>query len=236
MASSGETSDLIMKFVEEGSPTGAGSAIPAESTTELLGAGATASRLLAGFEKGRIFEVRNFTFSAGLLGDESGKSDNKEGSSTRRSNDDNKAQDSNGKNKQGQRAVPQRGMFAGWRAGAARTYLTDLRPVTFTRAIDSASARLMQNCIDGKSYSSASLVKRKAAGTKAAGEVYLRLDFVGVLMTEMSWTNDDEVEEQCEFICRSVTISYRPQLPDGTLGAIVPGFWSMVPGEKPVRL
>ena len=52
----------------------------------------------------------------------------------------------------------------------------------------------------------------------------------------MDWSNDDEVEETCRLICRSVTINYRPQLPDGTLGALVPAFWSMAPGDKQVVL
>ena len=44
-----------------------------------------------------------------------------------------------------------------------------------------------------------------------------------------------EVEETCEFVCRSVTISYRPQLPDGSLGGIVPGF-DMVPNDQQLPL
>ena len=94
----------------------------------------------------------------------------------------------------------------------------------------------MQNCIDCISYDSATLIKRKAAGGSPRARCSCAWISIGVLVINVDWSNDDEVEETCHFICRSVTISYRPQLPDGSLGAIVSGFWSMVPGEKQMAL
>jgi hypothetical protein len=89
----------------------------------------------------------------------------------------------------------------------------------------------MKKCIDREMFQRISLIKRRATGGPAAGEVFLRLDFLEALLTDVQWNNNDEVEETCEFICRHVCINYRPQLPDGSLGASVQGYWSMVPNE-----
>ncbi len=214
---SADSTDLIMKFVLSGSPT-SGSAIAAESTTDVLRTSATSKRMLAGFEAGRMFEVERFTFRAGTSGSE--QSAEEEASST----------------KKDLKALAKKGGYQTWRAGGTFAYPVDLQPISFTRAIDKASTILIQNCIDCVSYDSASLIKRKAIGGVASGEVYMRMDFIGVLVIGIDWSDGDEVTETCRFISRSVTISYRPQLPDGTLGAIVSGFWSMVPNEKALVL
>jgi type VI protein secretion system component Hcp len=217
MAAKGDGSDLIMKFVLNGS------AIAAESTTRVVSSERTPNPLLKGFKPGYMFEVDEFSFKAGTSDDSSANGNPKEGDKRR------------GKtNTLAASARP--GGYQAWRSGKVHKYPVDLQPITFSRAIDAASSMLIQNCIDCTSYDSATIIKRKATGGLATGEVFLRLDFVGVLVTKISWENDDEVKEACEFICRSVTISYRPQLPDGTLGAIVSGFWSMVPGDRQVTL
>ena len=54
-----------------------------------------------------------------------------------------------------------------------------------------------------------------------------------MLLINIDWSEDDEVKEDVEFIARSVTINYRPQLPDGSLGASIQAFWSMVPNDQP---
>jgi type VI protein secretion system component Hcp len=213
----GDSSDLVMMFL----PHKGGHPVPAESRTNLLADGRPGSGLLTGFKPGHIFEIDKFTFKAGTSDDSSnGGAD--------------KGKDKADKKKSASTSV--KGGYQAWRAGKAHKYPVDLQPVSFTRSIDSASLILLQNCIDCESYHSATLVKRRAVGSEAASEPFLRFDFVGVLVVSMDWSNDDEVEETCQFICRSVTISYRPQLPDGSLGAIVPGFWSMVPGEQAVTL
>jgi type VI protein secretion system component Hcp len=215
MAQAGDSSDLIMKFVLNGSP------IAAESTTDVLSSQRSPNPLLNGFKPGHMFEVDEFSFSAGTHDDPSGNGQPKEKRKGKAST-------------VAANAMP--GGYQAWRAGKAFKYPVDLQAIKFSRAIDAASSMLIQNCIDCTSYDSATIIKRKATGGIATGEVFLRLDFVGVLVTKISWENDDEVKESCEFITRSVTISYRPQLPNGTLGAIVSGFWSMVPGERQVTL
>jgi len=118
------------------------------------------------------------------------------------------------------------------RDGKALSVHGDLHPVSFSRSIDMSSTTLIQNCINTKVYNRATLIKRKAAGTKAAGEVFLRLDFIGVLVTQLGWSDDVEVAETCTFIARGVNMTYRPQLPSGKLGFPISVYWSMTPGES----
>ena len=116
--------------------------------------------------------------------------------------------------------------FQAWRDGQHVRYGVNLQPVSVTRTIDPASSELLQCCINNVSFDSAALIKRKAAGGAAAGQVYVRLDFYGVLISKVEWTGQDEVTETSSFICRSVIMNYRPQLNDGTLGAIIQRSWS----------
>jgi type VI protein secretion system component Hcp len=220
MAQKGDSSDLMMKFVLNGSPTDrTATMIAAESTTKTVSFDRSPNPLLKGFKDGYVFEVDEFSFKVGTIDD----------SQTDEAKDKNKGK------KKSLAASAKRGGYQEFRAGRAHKYPVDLQPVTFTRAIDAASSMLIQNCIDCTSYDSATIIKRKATGGLATGEVFLRLDFVGVLVTKISWENDDQVKESCEFVARSVTVSYRPQLPDGTLGAVVSTFWGMT-GQHQVAL
>jgi type VI protein secretion system component Hcp len=213
-------SDLMMKFVHNTKP------IAGESTAKLISSEGSSNPLLTGFKPGFMFEVDRFTFRAGIVDDEPGTT-GPQGNTTAPGNN---------KNAKPTKGRPAIGGFQSFRAGKAHKYPGDVQPISFTRSIDASSPILIQNCINKISYDSATLIKRKAAGGPAAGEVFLRMDFLGVLVINVDWSNDDEVEETCQFICRSVTISYRPQLPSGLLGATVPGFWSMVAGDTQAPL
>lgn len=213
----GDSTDILMMFVRDRQP------IRGESSSELDMPGRPRNSLLKGFKKGHLFEVDSFTFAVGIDDDD----------------DEHRAAAPAAKGRAGKTGHSTTGGFKRWRMGgrpAAKKYPVDIQPIRFSRAIDRASSVLLQNCVDCATYDSATLVKRKSAGSAAAGEPYLRFDFNGVLMTGIDWSNDDQVKESCSFICRSVTVHYRPQMPDGTLGAIVPGFWSMLPWERPVVL
>jgi type VI protein secretion system component Hcp len=112
-------------------------------------------------------------------------------------------------------------------------YGVQVQPMSFKRSIDRASISLLQYCINCTTFDSVTLVKRKATGGPAAGEPYLRMDFTGgVLIIEASWSNDEPVTEDCKFISRAISVQYRPQLPDGTLGIIRHGSWSMRPWDE----
>jgi type VI protein secretion system component Hcp len=211
----GESSDLMMKIIDE-----KGNLISAESSTQLLMN--SSNDLLTGFRKAldnnALFEIDRFRFNAGSKdSDLDPKSGQRNGKQPARQND------------RAAGAISGRG--AGKRS-ARDGHPGELQPVTFTRTIDEASARLIGDIIKSKSYKRITVIKRKAAGGPSAGEVFLRLDFVGVLLTSVDWSDDDEVEENCTFICRSVVVSYKPQLPDGTLGGTISGFFSSLGSEQ----
>jgi len=220
----GDSSDILMKFVlkKKGEREGP---IEGESSTELVIAGEQRSNLLAGFKKKFMFEIDSFNFSVGI-NDDSGAAPARPGQNPA----------AHGAAPRGTPAAPQGG-FQAWRSGRPhKDYPVTVQPITFSRPIDRASNLLLQHCIACTSFESASLVKRKAAGTAAAGEGYLRMDFTGVLITEIEWSNDEPIKETCKFISRAITVRYRPQLPDGTLGIIRLGFWSMLPWEREAEL
>jgi type VI protein secretion system component Hcp len=243
------SSDILMKFVLNGTP------IPGESTAAITAPGKTPHKLLHGFRRGGMLEIDSFTFSLGVQDPNT--------SSTITPTQPGSTQPGTqpgmppgtqpgmppggwppGQGPTGGRPGPYPagkstlGQFQGWRSGRGNQtkYPVSVQPISFTRSIDRASTELLHYCIKSISFDSASLVKRKAAGGGIAGEPYLRLDFTGVLITDVSWTNDDPVKETCKFISRAITVQYRPQLPDGTLGAVRHGFWSMNPSEREVIL
>jgi type VI protein secretion system component Hcp len=218
---SNDTGDLLMKFVMNGKPIAGG------STTELAPSSSGANPLLAGFQSGRMIEIDSLSFRCGTSGSEPGAPPKPKDPNQRRgSGDDDEPEPMN----------PKPGGYQSWRAGKTTKYPLDIQPVSFNRTIDIASPVLIQSCIDCTSFDSATLVKRKPAGTKTAGEVYLRMDFIGVLVIKVDWSDGDTVKETISFIARSITVSYRAQLANGSLGPVISGFWSMVPGEKQVTL
>ncbi len=104
----------------------------------------------------------------------------------------------------------------------------DMQPIEFTRFMDSASVRLMNLMVKCTTLPSISIVKRKAAGTRNGGEAYLRLDFLEVLLTGLSWKeSNDVIEETGTFIYRKLKVRYRPQAADGALQPEIETSWDM---------
>jgi type VI protein secretion system component Hcp len=196
--------DLLMKFVEEGRTE----AINAECETTVD----PKDDLLTGFKAGKFFEVDEFNFGVGL-------------------EDDDSAGEKSGA-KLGEKLNPALGAhaprtrFTNWLRGETKKYPVDLEPFTFSRQMDQASPVLFEMCCNSKSFASATLIKRKAAGTDASGRAFLRIDFEDVLVIGVDWDSGDVVKEKCKFICRGVKVQYKPQMPDGMLGAAVPGNWN----------
>jgi type VI protein secretion system component Hcp len=235
-------SDLIMKFVKNKN------AIEAETQTEI---DLISSPMTKDFKKGYFFEVQSFTMSTGLDGSDSTDKDTAKkdkdvqkafgimaldlASGPQRKNDIARALSS----LRGRSENAASG-FDKWRKGQNFTkengYPVDMDPFEITRSIDKTSANLWSNCIKRISYDSATLIKRKAAGGKASGEAFLRIDFTKVLVIDVDWDQDEPIKEKLKFISRAVTINYRPQLPDGSLGASVPAFWTANKIYKPVNL
>ena len=223
-------SDLIMKFVGDD-----GQEIEGEVNTKL---NLRRSAMLMGFAEGKMFEVESFTFKAGIGGEDLDElAEQTKAHEERKTKKVNKAlkqvADQTGAKIDN---IPNYGGsgFKKFRSNEGETsYPVDIKPIEFTRSIDKSSAILMQYCIKRRVFKSATLIKRKAAGGAAAGEVFLRFDFNTVLIKTIEWDNDDPIKETCEFVCRAVTIHYLPQLPDGSLGAPKQAFWSASPTLKP---
>lgn len=175
-----------------------------ECTTELTVGGKTPNELLKDFGPRRMFEIASFGFGVG------------DGSQAKKDDKDGKTA----------KTPPPKAKTE----GGSLNKVT-VQPVTFTRMMDVASTALLSHFIARTKFTRAALVKRKAAGSLAAGEPYLRFDFKKVLISEAKWTNDDPVKESYTFYARAITMRYRPQLPDGTLGIVRQGFWSMAPDQ-----
>ncbi len=215
-----DSADIFVKFVHKGRP------IPSESTTSVGNA-----PLFTGFKPGSMFEIDSFTFAVGVEDDSESKNKTDDPVTRDRSMGGAgrtvataPAATRNGGTKPSNRL----GGYQAFRSGRGGVkYPVSVQPITITRPIDKSSPRLLQFCIDTTSFDSVSVVKRKAAGTLQAGEPYLRLDFVGVLIQDISWSNDQPVKETTKLISRAITVRYRPQLPNGDLGVPKIGFWNM---------
>lgn len=237
-----DVSDLIMKFVLQG-----GTAVSGETQSEV-----TLNRgdMTKGFVPGKMFEVDSFKLKT-KLDDQDEDSQKDREAQERRAKDIQKQNEMMRKvwqrnkdpkdttSQPNQIPIPSSssvGSFGKWRSGQQVKYPADIDRVSFSRALDKASSILLQNCIRRVVYKSASLIKRKAAGGPASGEVFLRFDFDTVLIVRCDWDDDMPVTEKCDFIFRAVTIHYLPQLANGKLGAPIQAFWTMSPGLKPYNL
>ena len=110
--------------------------------------------------------------------------------------------------------------------GKSKADFVDIQPVGFSRLVDMASTALFTALIASQTLDSVTVVKRKAAGTRNGGEIYLRLDFNKVLLTELKWKESAEfIVETGSFIYRELDVQYRPQRADGSLGAVIPSSW-----------
>jgi type VI protein secretion system component Hcp len=214
-----DSTDIFMIFKEEKK----GSPLPGGSTTELKIKGSPRNDLLKGFEPLSMFEISKFDFGVGVA-QQAVEEFEYPGL------------------KAALAAVP--GVKPPARKPRAKSVPgqtldespVTIQPVSFTRRMDRASSVLLHHTIKRTYFEHVALVKRKAAGGAAAGEAYLRLDFEGVILIEANWSDDDPIEETYAFQARAITMRYKPQLPDGKLGAAKVGFWSMVPNAVETRL
>ena len=214
--------------------------IAAESSTEFATMQIT-DGLRDGFVPGFFCELREFNFSAGVA-KAIGKDDNKSTAT--------KLAEAQAKLK---RQEERKSLYAtmteqqkradaisrldktqdklGGKRGAGD--FVDMQPVEFTRVLDQMSSRLFQSLVDCETLEKISVVKRKATGSRNTGDCYLRLDFEKVLVTNLEWKDSEHIIlENGTFIYRKMTIRYRPQKPDGTLGAVIQSEWEMQSARK----
>lgn len=208
--------DLVMKFVLDGQP------VWAECTLDV----APGDTLMKEFLKNttydcysNFFEVSTFNMGMSLKeGDES-------------TNTINQPQRQNGL----QPKNPTTGQYASWRNASQSEYKSIYFPLefdkfSFERIIDSASPIFFECCCTSKTFDSATLVKRLSQGDVGGvyrpSLAYLKIEFTKVLITGINWDDGDLVKEQCEFICQGMTVTYRRQTADGTIGGgDVGAFW-----------
>lgn len=241
-----EKIDLLMKFVKFGEQK----AIPGEAMTKLP---KVKSGMLKGFEENYMMELTGFKFKLGLGGTEGDVTSRQTQKAAEKSAADERArvqaqdqwardlvlQSNREREKRNEpplplptetkiKTPPKSFGFDKFRSGGnseSTRYPVDLKPIEFSRLVDRTSSTLMWHCVNRKPFKSATLIKRKAVGGPSSGEVFLRFDFHTVLLKSIEWANGTPIEEQIEFVCRGVTLTYKPQLPDGSLGDPIQKFW-----------
>lgn len=91
--------------------------------------------------------------------------------------------------------------------------------VSFTKFVDRATPLLIAGAASGSSYASARLVARKSTGGDQPQD-YLTIELKNVLVSSFQTTGSDGSAPLESFALRfgSMTVSYRPQKSDGSLG------------------
>jgi type VI protein secretion system component Hcp len=101
----------------------------------------------------------------------------------------------------------------------------DFDRFNFSRIIDRASMTFFQQCCNQDSFEKAILVKRVSTGLQGGDKRqsmgYLKFVFFHVLLVSFGWDDGDLITENCEFICKKMTLDYKQQDADGSLGAAV---------------
>ncbi len=220
-----ESTDVLMRIV------GRTGVFPGESRTRFA-VHAIVDTLRKDFEPGQFCELREFSFSAGVAQSiESSKDDPRKQAAALKALMD--------KQKAAAKEGPKSG-FEKWTAirdsqnkkleKRNRAEFVDMQPVEFTRIMDSASTLLFKALVECDTLETISIVKRKAGGNNNTGGCYLRLDFSKVLVTDLSWKDDEQghvMVETGSFIYRHLTIRYRPQKDTGVLGPVIHSEWTM---------
>ena len=190
-------SEILMMLVQQ-----SGEAIGAECGASLN----PPDDLMKGFTPGKYFQIEDFGFGVGL--------DESDGTET----------------KPAKAAGAPTVKYAQWRnevaglSGSTR-YQLDVEAVSFTRMMDQASSVLFEACCQSTTLKSGAIVRRVALGGDAGAKAYLRFDFTDVLITELDWDEGETIKERYKFFCRGVTMQFKPQSSDGSLGAAISGVW-----------
>lgn len=241
--------EMFMKFVVSGS-----NALDAEAQAKFD----TNDDLMSDFKLGKFCAVEDFGLGMGLQDEGSGKEEGGKPSkqdaqkllATLGAGSGANAADKAKLQAQMQALLASQSgpRYGDWLDGSRQGgYEVDFEPFSFTKRLDKVSPVLFQMSCNRDAFASVTLVKRKLIGATnsarsgataslVSSQAYLRFDFADVLMIGLDWDADDEEEmqERGKFIARGVTVQYRPQLPDGTLGDIIPGEWQRA-SQKPKR-
>jgi len=197
------STDILMRIKKDGAYLG----VAGESQTSID----KNDELTKDFTPGKYVEIEDFDFGISLVDkdtsdDEETEQKGKDGKPKKKSKD---------------------GKFYKFTTSSADVgalYPVTIDEVSVSRQMDSSSPVLLTSCFNTKSLQQICIVKRKVAGgaSKLDNIPYLRLEFDNVLITDLSWEVGDQImKEKLKFVCRKITMKYRPQNPDGSPGVIV---------------
>jgi len=200
-----ESNELFMRMVDM-----SGNPILAECRTEVTTDG---DDLIPDYFNGEFFAVDDFSFGLNIEDEDALADAGTAGGA--------------GKSKSSAAAVTAKapkGKFGKWKSATpdeikAMKFQLKMDDLSITRRYDRASPVLFQRCARSEPLQSASLVKRKVVGSDML-QTFLRYDFKDVLVTHISFQDADVLKETVQMVFRELKIQYRPQSPDGTMGAI----------------
>lgn len=217
--------DVLMKIV------GASGPFAAESYTTFSGT-AVQDPLRNGFTPGQFCELQEFSFAIGAASalksdDDKEKDKEKEKKKREKAAEAQKSKDGSGPNYRERQESIYRAQSEKREARETDDDV-DIKPVEFTRIMDSMSTQLFSALVGCDTLESLTVVKRRASGRTNSGSCYLRLDFTKVLITELEWKDSQHLMiETGTFIYRKVKVLYRPQKPDGSLDVAIQAEWEM---------
>jgi type VI secretion system secreted protein Hcp len=100
---------------------------------------------------------------------------------------------------------------------------------------DTASAALFTKCCEGKHFDKAEVILCKAAGSDTPLE-FLKYEFEHVFVDSIQWSGsaggDDVPTETVQFSFGKVTITYKEQKDDGTVGEAIGAGWDVRTNSK----
>ena len=102
-------------------------------------------------------------------------------------------------------------------AGGSRAGKPCVSPMSFSKPVDKATPPLMANAVSGMVIPKAILIGRKAGKDQ---QEYLKLELKNVMVTsyQTGGSNTSLPVDQFSLNFASMTVEYKPQNPDGTLG------------------
>ena len=114
-------------------------------------------------------------------------------------------------------------------AGAGKVSVQDL---SLTKWVDSASPALMLACCNGKHYTEATLVVRKAGETPLE---YIKIKMTDLIITSVSTGGsggEDRLTENITLNFAKVNVDYVPQKKEGGAGTAIPMGWDIAKNVK----
>jgi len=217
-----ESTDVLMTFIDSN-----GRGVAAECTSVW---DHDDTDMMKDFQDGKLFEVDGFDFGISLGDSESGGESEGGGSSATAELGRNSLHAPPGapttQNTQKKKSAGSSKRFAKYLEGGDIEFKPEVKEITITKQVDISSIRFLQSCLTYGKFQKAVLVKRKFTGGVSFHEAFLRLEFKEPLITGIDWDEGDIVKEKIKFICRGITVAYRPQNQDGTLGDARSASWN----------